>query len=270
MQIILLLTAFRLGNSRIGGDNQLMPDGQRLEEQLLAQEAGRRLSEELDEVENVDINLQTDLLKIIQGQADAVYMTGQGLVIKGIRVQDIRLRTDNIAVNPFSALFGQIELNEPVNVITRLVLTEADLNHALASDLVHGNMLKFDLNLNVDGKIVSLKAEEIQLSLPETNKMIFTGKVLLQETGKTRPLSFHAKLRPQTTQQPIILESFDCTQGDGISLEVVTALLQKAKELLSLPYFDFEDMMLRVKNLVVEKGKLILLVEGHVKQIPSQ
>ena len=242
-----------------------MPEEKRLEEQLLSQEAGKRLSDQLDHAEKIDVDVQTNLLKIFQGQVDGVYMSGQGLVIKGIRVQDLKLQTDGVAINPFSALFGKIRLNEPVNATIRLVLTEADINRALTSDIVRGQMPKFDLN--VDGEIVSLQPQEIQIHLPEENHITSTGKVLLQEKDNTRPVFFAATLCPRTKQQPIILKGFNCTQGEGISLEIIVALIQKVKELVDSPYFEFEDMALRIKNMEVQKENLILLVEAHVRQI---
>jgi hypothetical protein len=245
-----------------------MPEDQPLEGQLLSQEVERRLCDQLDEVENIDVDLQTDLLKILQGRADTIYVAGQGLVIKGIRVQDIKLQTDNVAINPFSALFGQIQLHQPVDVTTRIVLTEVDLNRALTSEIVYQKLQQF--NLKVDDELVSLKLEEMQLHLPEKNQMAFTGKVLIQEKEQTYSIGFTSMLRPRTRQSPIILESFQCTQGNGISLDIIAALIQKAKELVNLPYFEFDDIILRIKEIEVQKGNLILLVEAQVKQISSQ
>ncbi|MCC5617535.1 DUF2993 domain-containing protein [Nostoc sp. CHAB 5836] len=245
-----------------------MPDQHRLEEQFLSQEAERRISDKLDEVEKIEIDVQTDLLKIVQGQADGVSVTGQGLVIQeGIRVQEIKLQTDSIAINPFSAIFGRIELNEPVNAIARIILTEVDINVALASDLVRSQMQ--NLQLNVDGEIVSFEPQQIQVFLPGNGKMEFRGKVLLKEMGNTRPFAYTAIARPQTHSQPAMLESFNCTEGGGISIELVTALMQKAKELMNIPYFQWEDMAFNIKDIKVEIGNLIVMVETKVKQIPS-
>jgi uncharacterized Zn ribbon protein len=245
-----------------------MPDQHRLEEQFLSQEAEKRISEKLDEVEKIEIDVQTDLLKIVQGQADGVSVTGQGLVIQeGIRVQEIKLQTDSIAINPFSAIFGQIELNQPVNAIARIILTEVDINVALASDLVRSQMQ--NLELNVDGKIVSFEPQQIQVFLPGDGKMEFRGKVLLKEMGNTRPLAYTAIARPRTSSQPAMLQSFNCTEGEGVSIELITALIQKAKELMNTPYFKWEDMAFHIQDLKVEMGSLILLLETQVKQIPS-
>src|SRR5690242_10505338 len=99
-----------------------MPDQRRLEEHILAQAAEKTLSNQLDEVEQINVDVHTDLLKVAQGQVEEITLSGQGLVLqKDIRVQEIKVKTDSIAINPLSAIFGQIELNEPVNAIARIV-----------------------------------------------------------------------------------------------------------------------------------------------------
>lgn len=243
-----------------------MPEEQRIEEQLLSQGAEKIISDQVDKAEKIDVNVQTDLFKAVQGQVDGVSVAGKGLEMQGIRVQEMKLQTDNIAVNPLSALFGQIELNHPVDATGRIVLTEVDLNRAMTSDTVRSKMQKFDLN--VEGEIVSLQPEMIQLSLLE-GKMAFAGKVLLQERGNTRRLGFTAEVRPRTHLQPIKLESFKCIEGDGFPFEVVVALMEKVKELLHQPYFQMEGMALRVREMQVQKGSLSLLVDARVTQIPS-
>ena len=242
-----------------------MPEEQRLEEQMLSGSAEKIVSDQLDTVEKIDVDVQTDLLKIVQGQADGVSFAGQGLVMKGIRVQEIKLQTDSVDINPLSALFGQVELNQPVNATARIVLTEVDINRALTSDLVRSQMQNF--NVIIDGEI-SIQLQVIQINLPDDGKMAVAGNVLLKEQGNSRPLSFTAVVRPRTWHQPIMLESFNCTKGEGISLETVVALVQKVKELVNLPYFEFDDMALRVKSMEVQKGKLILLADAQVTQIP--
>lgn len=244
-----------------------MSEEQRLEEQMLSQEAERQISKQLDGAEKIDVDVQTDLLKMFQGQADGVSVTGRGLVMRGIRVQDIKLQTDSLAINPLSVLFGQIELNQPVNTSARVVLTEADINHALTSEFVRSKMPNFELN--VDGEIVGLQPQEIQIHLIDNGKMAFTGKVLLTEKGKARTVGFTAQVCPRTEHKPIMLESFNCTQGEGISLEVVVALMQKVKELVNLPYLQFDDVVFRVKNMEVQKSSMTLLVDARVTQIPT-
>ncbi|MBD2493222.1 DUF2993 domain-containing protein [Nostoc sp. FACHB-280] len=244
-----------------------MPEERRLEEQLISQEAERRLSNQLDEAEQIDVNVQTDLFKIVQGQADGVSLSGKGLVFKeNIRVQDIKLQTDSIAVNPFSAIFGQIEFNAPVNAIARIVMTESDINQALKSEFVQNSAKNYDLN--VEGEIVRFEIQNMQLSFPENNKIEFQGLMTITEKGKSRPLGFTARFQPRIYANPIILESFDCHQGEGVSLELVLALMQKVKELINLPDFTWEGTKFKIINMEVKQHHLILLVETQIRQIP--
>ncbi|WP_298906597.1 DUF2993 domain-containing protein [uncultured Nostoc sp.] len=245
-----------------------MQDEHNLEEKVLSQGAEMMVSQALDEVEKIDINVETDLFKILQGQADGVSFAGKGLVIQDdIRVQEIKLQTDSIDINPFSALFGKIEFNESVNAIGHIVVTEVDINRALTSDLIRTQMQ--NLELNVDGEIVSFEPQKIQVFLPGEGKIECRGRVLLKEIGNTRPFAYTALLRPRTHSQPAMLESFNCTEGEGVSIELVTALMQKAKELMNIKVFKWEDIKFSIKDIKVEIGSLTLMVEANVKQIPS-
>lgn len=246
-----------------------MANNQNLEEQLISQAAERQVSDQLDAVEEIDIFVQTNLLKIVQGQADGVTVSGQGLVTKdNIRVQEIKLETDSIDINPISAIFGQIELNKPVNFVARVTLNEADLNHALNSPISRKFVQKFQLN--VEGKTVNFDLEEMQLSLTENGQIRTRGKLQLKANGHQRLLGFTSIIRPRTRSHPIMLESFNCTQGGGLSTEFILSLMQKMEELANLPYLEMDNIKLRIQNIEVQKETLILLVRANLPDIPDK
>ncbi len=245
-----------------------MQDEQRLEEQAVSKAAEMQMSSQLDQAEKINVDVQTDLWKLIQGQADGVSFSGKGLVVqKDIRLEELVLQTDKVDINLFSALFGEIELNKPVKTIARVVLKEADINRAMTSNYVRSKMPTFDLN--VDGEIVSFKPQQIQIYLPEDGKIKCNGTVLIHEKGNSRSLSFTAMVRPRTQTQPVIFESFKWTEGDGISIETMTALLQKVKELMNLPYIQYDGMAFQIKKMEVQKESINTLVEAYIKQIPT-
>ncbi|WP_226574073.1 hypothetical protein [Microseira wollei] len=66
-----------------------------------------------------------------------------------------------------------------------------------------------------------------------------------------------------------MLQGLYCTKGKGISIEFAHALMKKAKELMNLPYFEYEGSAFRIKNFVVGEGSLTLEVEAYMRQIPS-
>ncbi|MBV8882905.1 MAG: DUF2993 domain-containing protein [Chroococcidiopsidaceae cyanobacterium CP_BM_RX_35] len=247
----------------------MMSDDLRLEEQALSQAAEIGLSNKLDGVENIDVDVRTNLLKIVQGQADSVSLVGQGLVIqKDIRVQEIELQVDRVAIAPLSVLLGKIELNEPLDANARLLLTEEDINRALNSDYIHSKIKPLELEVE-DQPPVSLEIQQMELLLTGEGKMVFNGKMLMHQQNKSQQVSFTSAFRPRTLSQPAILESFQCLEGGGISLEITLAMLTKINELVNLPYFDLETMILRIKDLEVHQGSLTIHAAARVRQLPS-
>jgi LmeA-like phospholipid-binding len=245
-----------------------MPDERRLEEQALSKAVEVGLSSQLDEAKKINVDINTDLLKIVQGQVDGVSVTGEGLVMqKDIRVQELQLQTDKVDINPFSALFGEIKLNSAVNAVARIVLKEADINRALSSEYVLRKMPTYDLNVN--GEIVRFDLQKIEMFLPGDGLVKCNGMLLLHELGNSRQVSFTALIRPRTQHHPTMLQGFVCTDGDGFSLDLVAEFMKKIKELLHSPYFELEDMALRVREMQVGEGELTLLADAHVRQIPS-
>ncbi|HEY9600157.1 MAG TPA: DUF2993 domain-containing protein [Allocoleopsis sp.] len=245
-----------------------MPDEPRPEAQALSEVAEMSLSAQLDEIENLDVDVRTNLLKMVQGQADSVSIAGQGLVMqKDIRVHELEVHTDKIAIDLLSAILGQIELNRPVDATARLVLTEQDINRALNSDYIRHKFPCFEVN--VDGEIVGLEPQQMKIHLSGGSKVRFRGTILLHERGNTRQVGFNAAFRPRTHSQPVMLEEFNCSEGEGISLELTVALMNKVRELMNLPYFEIEGVALRVKQLDVHEGSLTLHTEAYVRQLPE-
>lgn len=244
-----------------------MPHEPRLEEQALSEAAEMRISTQLDEVENIDVDIRTNLFKMVQGQADSVAIAGRGLVIqKDIRVQELELHTNSIAIDLLRAIFGEIELNEPVEASVRLVLTEQDINRALNSDYIHQKFQS--LELNVDGQVITMEPQQLEVDLFKGSKIGFRGTILLHEIGKSQRVGFTALIRQGTVKEPLLLEAFNCTEGMGISLELALSLLTKIKELIHLPYFDLEGIAFRIKTVNVQEGNLTLHTEAYVRQLP--
>ncbi len=263
-----LFSASRVGSSKTQTSIYFMSDSPRLDEQAIALAAEVGLSSKLDSADKLDVDVRTDLFKIVQGQADSVEVSGQGLVLQAdIRVQEMELHLDSVAIDPLSALFGQIELTHPVDAIAKFVLTQEDLNRTLSSDYIKNQIQKLDLD--VDGQIVTMALQQIKLLLPSENKVIVNGSALVTEIGNTRQIGFNAVLRPRTSNQPILIESFKCQNGQNISLELAVALLEKMKQVTQSPVIELEKMALCVKQLEVEPGKLTLYTEAQIKEIPQ-
>lgn len=239
-----------------------------LEGKVISAAVEMGLSSKLDSAENLDVDVETNLGEIIQGQANSVSVSGQGLVMqKDIRLQEMEIHTSRITVNPLSVLFGEVELSQPTDAAARIVFSEVDINRALTSDYVRRQMQ--NLQLDVDGQIVTIEAQKMKIQLPDVNTIVFNGSTILREQEKTRSLDFQAVIHPGTIFEPLLIESFCCTPPPGISLQFALALMQKFKELVLSPYFDIDGTAMRVQKIELQKGKLTIYTTAKITGIPS-
>lgn len=245
-----------------------MPDEPRLEEQVVSQVVQATLASQLEDAEDVQVDVHTDLGKVVQGEMESIRLSGQGMVIQDVRVQEVEVETDRILVNPFSVLLGKLELDQPVDAVARVTLTEADLNRAMNSDMVTNRIPP--LKLLVEGEVMTLELRlPMSIQLPGQGKLCFQGAAQLHKASGSRQVQFSALLVPGSENRPLLIEAFQCQPGQGISLEFAIALLHKFQEILNQPYYELEGMAFRVKQLDVQAGYLTMETEAHVEQIPS-
>ncbi len=246
-----------------------MSDQPRLEAQALSQAIKLGLSSQLDDAETIEVYVETDLLKVVQGKVDSISVEGQGLAIQeDIRLESIEVQTNQVSINPLMALLGDIKLDQPVDTTARIVLTESDINHALNSAYVKDRLPPLDLD--VEGKRVTIVVKfPLEVRLSDVGKIHFSGTIALNEADKTRSVGFAAVACPRTDTQPILLETFCCVPGQGVSIPLIIALMSKLQEIVRQPYFALEGIILRIKTMEVEPGSLTMQAEIRANQIPS-
>lgn len=237
-------------------------------EQALNKVAEVGLASQLDEVENLDVDIKTDPLKLVQGEVDSVTIEGEGLVMqKDLRVAELEMQMTSVAINPLSVAFGKIELTKPTEASVRAVLTEADINRAFNSDYVRQQLQSQQIHVN--GQLVTINPERVDFSLPGDGKVALNAQIRLQESGEMQQVAFTAVPRVNGNGQTVTLENIEYGDAEELSPELTQALVAETSEILNLSNFDLEGMTLRINNLQVEAGKLTLQAEAHVEQIPS-
>ncbi|BAY43439.1 hypothetical protein SAMD00079811_10190 [Scytonema sp. HK-05] len=245
-----------------------MPDNQGLGEQALNKAAEIGISSQLDEVENLDVDVKTDPLKLLGGEVDSVKIEGEGLVMqKDLRVEELEMQMGNVAINPLSVAFGKIELTKPTKGSTRVVLTQDDINRAFNSEYV-GSQLQSQ-KIHVNGQLVTIVPQQVDFRLPGNSKVAISASILLRETNETHQVAFSAVPKVGANGQTVSLENVEYGDTNEISPDLTKALIDATSEILNLSNFDLEGMSLRVKQLQIETGKLIMQAEAYVEQIPS-
>jgi hypothetical protein len=242
-----------------------MPD---LGEQAINKAAEIGIKSQLDEVETLDVEIETDPLKLVSGSVDSVSIKGEGMVMqKDLRIEEMQVDTGSVAINPLSVAFGKIELTRPTDAEAIVSLTEADINRAFNSDFVRAKLQNLDVHVN--GELATVDTQSLQFGLPGDGKISLSTDVILQSSNERKRISFTAVPTISQAGQQVVLDDVQYADGQELSPELTQALLQQARELLDLRNFELKGMALKLKKLDIQKGKLILQSEAHVEQFPS-
>lgn len=244
-----------------------MTEEPRLDEQFMSQAIQLGLSSQLDQAEEIQVDIRTDLLKIVHGKADSVWVRGQGMVMQGLRVEEMEMQTQDLDLNARSLLAGKLQLDQPLSAKSRVVFTEADLNRAINNPAVLDRIPPLQLQIGGQTIAIALKSP-ITIELPGEGKIAIDATVHSSEQSKIHPIRFSAAGYPRTGDRPILLETFHCHEGGAVSLELVLAIVQRVKALLDLPSFQIEGITVRVLEMKSEAGRLILQVETQMEQMP--
>lgn len=239
-----------------------------LGEQALSKAAEMGLSIQLDEVEELNVDIRTNPIKVMQGELDSVKIEGKGLVMKEeLRTEKLQMEVGNISINPLSAAFGKIELSHPTQAATQVVLTEEDINRAFNSEFLREKLQNIKVNLQNNPATVDTK--KVELRLPGNDKFSQSATFQVRETGETKQTAFTAVPKIASGGNRISLDQVEYKEGQEISPELTEALLGKTSDLLDLNNFELKGISLRLKKLDVQPGKLFLDAEAYVREFPN-
>lgn len=244
-----------------------------LGEKALSKAVELGLNSQLDQADKLDVEIRTDPIKLIQGKVDSVAISGEGLVMKqDLRVESMQLSTGSVEVNPISMAFGKVELTQSADTQAQMVITEVDLNRALASDFLRSKMQGIEVNVESIQKAIDI--QQVQISLLADDQISIQADLNLNDVNDrsdaTEKISFAAIAKPslQENGQRIALEILSA-EGSGLSLGIAAALFEKIMELLELRNFDIEGMTFWLRELHVQKGQLLIQATSVIEQFPS-
>ncbi len=199
------------------GVNLIMPESSGLEEQALNKAAEIGLSSQLDEAENLDVNIKTDPLKLVQGQVDSVSVEGEGLVMqKDLRMEELKMQMTDVAINPLSVAFGKIELTQATEANAQVVLTEADINRAFNSEYVRSQLQSQKIHVN--GQLTAIEPQNVEFRLPGDGKIVLNASIKLVETGENHQVAFSAIPQISPNGKTVSLENVEYGEKKMLSM----------------------------------------------------
>ncbi len=239
-----------------------------LGEQMLSKAAEVGMKSQLDEAESLDVDIRTDAGKLMQGELESVDVEGKGLVMeKSLRAETLKMKTDNIAIDPLKAAFGDIQLTRPTHAKTHVVLTEQDIERAFNSDYICAKLQ--NLQVRVDDQPLTVNTRAVKFRLPGNQKVELEAEIEVQDTQETKQVAFSAVPAIAAGGNQVELKDVQYQDGKEVSPELTAALLDSAGELLDLRNFELEGMAFRLSQLDVSQGKITLQAEATIDKFPG-
>lgn len=247
-----------------------------LGEQAIDKAAELAINSQLEQTDQLDVAVKTDPVKLIQGKVDSVKVAAEGMVVKpDLRAAAVGIEADAVAVDPLKVMLGEIVLTETLNANAHVLLTEADLNQALASDFLRRKMQ--GLRLDVQGTPTRMQIEQIVLTLPDDQFLLLDAVLTLigldqqnldqqhpdQQTLDQQTLEqqkqFSAVVKPFLSQDGYCLNlELVSAEGQGLNLDFIRALLDQVAMLLDLRNFGLSNMTFRLKEIRLQPGQILL------------
>lgn len=242
-------------------------DNSDLGEKALSKVAEVGIASQLDKVENIDVNIRTNPVKLIQGRLDSVAISGKGLVMKqDLRMETLEISTDKVEINPLSAVFGNIELTRPTDAEAQIVLTEADINRAFGCDFIQGKLN--NLKMEIEGCSVTIDVQQVTVSLPGDNKFVLTADFLLKGEVDVKKLLATAIPKIEEDGHKISLEILSA-EGQGLTTKLVVTIFDQLTTLLDLRNFNIPGISFQLRQLEAQKGRLLIHAKTQIEQMPS-
>lgn len=238
-----------------------------LGEQALSKAAEMGITQQLDEVEDVNVDIRTDPLKLIQGKVDSVSVTGEGLVMKNsLRMEKLQVDAGEVAINPGSAIFGKIELTKAAEANAHVTLTQEDVNQAFNSDYIRGKMQ--NLTISPDGEAIDINVQQVDIQFLDKGKVHLRANVLMGETKEVQEVEAIVIPSVKEQGQKVVFEEVSGTDG-GTSSQLTQMILQEIMTLADLRNFELSGMSLVINDLEVEPGQMILKATTVIEKIPQ-
>jgi hypothetical protein len=245
----------------------LMVDEPDLTEQAINKLFEIALSSQLDEAKQIEVDIRTEPTKLVQGQFDSVDISGEGMTLKqAVRIESIDISTDAVTIDPLKAITGELELTHPLNAQAKLLLTEADLNRALASEYIRRKVQ--GLQIEHEGQVITFDVEQAIVRLQDAGQMAVETQIFLPASGEHKTLSAIAIPSASDDGHRIDME-FVSAQGEGFSLDFLVVLFNQVVELLDLRNLNLGGNSLQLQTLEVYPGKLLLQVMICLQHIPK-
>lgn len=246
-----------------------MSDAANMGKQAISKLAEIGLKTQLDECDELTLEVQASPDNLAKGEVTSVTIEGQGLAMQSdeLRTANLHIETGAIAITPWKAAFGNIELKQTVEAQAEITLSEQDIDCAFNSDDLRHKLKA--LPVQIEGETTPIIPHHIEFSLPGEGRAVVQADIETVNSGRQYSVTFTATPQISPDSRRIILEAITYEKEANVFDEVTAALAERAAALLDMSNFELEGMHLQIRELTVLTGKLKIQLDASVDEFPG-
>lgn len=232
-------------------------------EQAISTLTEEGIKSQLDKVESLSVDIETNPMKLTQGQVDKVVIEGRGMVIQNdLRTEELTLETGAVDIAMLKLPLGKIELDQPTEAKARVILKPKDVQNAFDADYVTQKLRGQKIELA--GETLTTDASNVCFTIPEPGRIALSADVMLIEKVDTNHVEFSARPELVNDGFSVALKDVEIAEEKNDSPELTQTLIESTQDLLDLRFFELEGMNLQFEKMVIESDRITIQASAEV------
>lgn len=226
---------------------------------------------QIESAEHLSVKVKTDPNQLAKGVLESIAIDGYGLTMEeNLGLEQMTINLNEIAVSPFKALMGNVQLTQPSYGSACIVLNEANIENALNIDNLNEELKEHQIVIN--NRTVVAKFNRVDCRILDDGRVSVKAKLQILDQDESNLESICLIFKPIICNEGngIIFPELQCTQGQELSPILINALVQQTKRIFNLDSFLKDGISLDVNHLNVEEGKLNLSAKAGITHLPNR
>ena len=234
-------------------------------EKAISKAAEAAVESLLTDVQDLQVAIETDPIKLAKGEVDRLKVEGKGIVAKGeLRTESLSLDAKDIDVDMLKAAAGSFELEQPAEAAAQVTLTAKDIEKAFNADYVKKKLRGEKVTLP-SGDRATLDVSDMQFTFPSAGEAHLLATVMLIEKVEKSSVGFSCEPKLAQNGRKITLENVQPDEASADEEAIAHALADCIGALLDFDRFDLNNMDFQFNQLAVEPGKMMLSGSAQIE-----
>ncbi len=234
-------------------------------EQAISSVAEAGIRSQLDAVDDLNVEIRTDPIKLTQGQLDGVVIKGKGMVVQNeLRTEEMTLKTGPVDIAMMKIPLGKIELDEPAQAKASVVLKPEDLQAAFNSSFIKQKLRGQKIELP-SGEQVTTDASNVVFTIPGPGRIAVAADVMLIEKVESHHVAFSAQPKLVANGHKVTLEDIQYEEDTNDMPELTQSLVEGTEDLLDLRNFELENMDLKFEAIEIQADQIVITAKADIQ-----